>query len=106
MIPIETRINSIDLANVLHYLFEHDIKPTNKSEAVRVAVELAAKLVPDVFKEDEVRAAAYLSNTLKPTKREERMNKAAKELSIESGGVIDKEMENAVKRFRETKYSQ
>ena len=106
MIPIETRINSIDLANVLHYLWHHDIKPTNKSEAVRAAVELAAKLVPDVFKEDENRAASYLINTLKSTKRDERMSKAAKELSIESGDIVKNELEEAVKRFRKGGYDE
>lgn len=103
MIPIETRINQISLANVLHYLQDHDIHPSTKSEAVRSAVELAARLVPDVFKNDEFRAASFLSKYLKDTRRDERMNKAAKELSLESDGVIDRELEEAAERFKRKK---
>ncbi len=103
MIPIETRVNQISLANVLHYLQDHGIYPTTKSEAVRSAVELAARLVPDVFKEDEYRAASFLSKFLKDTKRDERMNKAAQKLSLESESVVSREIEEAAKRFKEEK---
>ena len=49
MIPIETRINSIDLANVLHYLFEHDIKPVNWEDVEHVEITRAFLNDPQSF---------------------------------------------------------
>lgn len=100
-IVIESRVNPCELANIIHYLKEtHGIIITNKSQAIRLVVDFAAELVPDVFSAEsggEERAMVYLDDNIGELNRRERMVKAVEGAKKRTQEDIEQAVRNVVK---------
>ncbi len=100
-IVIESRINPCELANVIHYLKEtHGITITNKSQAIRLAIDFAAEFVPDVFSAEsggEERAMVYLDDNIGELNRGKKMVKAVEGAKKRTQEDIEQAVKNVVK---------
>jgi hypothetical protein len=102
LVVIESRINPIALANIIHYLKEeHGINPGSKSQAIRLAVTFAAEFVPDIFKEDETRALNYITNEVGELNRQQKISEAVKEAKQHQQEDIEQAIKDSIMRFKE-----